>query len=211
MSVVIRNGVRFIEGSSFEKIGTQYFLGKTPAEIQVLLNLPIDKIEAAIYRINRRSGTQVSASPTTQANNISEESHLHIHLKEQAKNIVLFIKTDKKFEDWMSKKKECRQINNLWGQGICADAYIGEMIDKQATDDLNRPVLLQNSLNYAILRLKNISNGVEVQVKKNLVTKERLIELLTDFSTKFDNFYVAKILKDKIEIEFDIVGAKKND
>lgn len=210
--------LKFKDGSFIELIAKKYLeenktINEIFEELKETHNLKTNKkVLDYVWLINKRL-SKLGVNNTLENSSIIQEvqeNPLHIHCKQKGNNLVLFIKTNKKFEDWMIKKKVLQTINNLWDERRTTEAYHGAMISRSDFDDLNKPVILQNSLNYAILRLKGISEGIEIPINKNLVTKERLIELLIDFSRKFDNFYSEKIIKNKIDIELNI-EEKQND
>lgn len=215
--MIIKN-LKFKEGTAMSLVAKLYLEeNKSKEEIYDILktshSLSDESIYNSIWSINRRL-KKLGLQPETEAevlpvsnNSVNNDKALTIKVYEKNKKLILFVKTCKSFEDYMIKHKEIRTTENLFNKGVTSGFYFGNLVATNELDNINSDIILFNSLNYGILRVKDISLGKEFEISK-LITQEKLIQILEDFSIKFDNFYKNKILKDKINIELNIIGDK---
>jgi hypothetical protein len=159
-------------------------------------------INQRLIKINQRavipSETEITETVETQTSP-SDNHCLYMEIREKRNKLFLYVKTNNAFETYVKNKKEIRTSNNLWNKGLNGSFYYGNLIASNELDDINREVILLNSVNYGIFRIVGISEGIEFEINK-LVTNERLAELLDKLSNDFVNYYNKNILKQKTAI-----------
>ena len=182
-----------------------------------MLNISKKQVYDEIWVI-RKKMTLISQSTTTpNTTSTSENSSnleastptttqiLEIEVKEND-GLSIFVKTCKAYEDYLKANKQVRTSVNYFNTLAEGQFYHLSLIDNYL-DDINKPVIYEGKLNFAILRVPGISEGREFKIK-GLMTEQMLQTALTNLSNVFNKFYEDNILKKKINIKLEVV---KND
>jgi len=212
MATITKNGLKFRQGSVCEKVYTEAFLnGKEPEIVAEALKLPIQTIKHHIYNIKRiitKIEVQGSTTTTTSASGTPRPDSLDLTLQiyEKRNKLILFVKTNPKWEKFVSRK-ELKESYQLWGRNKTGQFYQGDLLGKNV-DDVNRPIILNSKINFGVLRIKDISLGIEFELDR-LLNFEQLSLAAQEFAKAFKDLYDKAINKNKLKIEAYVSEASK--
>jgi hypothetical protein len=128
---------------------------------------------------------------------------LDIELKEKDEELYLYIKASKEVEEWLNKNRERKITENLWGSSKIGKFYVTRISAKNVYDDINAPLIHKTlGVNFAVLRLCGISEGIETKID-GFTSPKKLEKALQKMVDTFKIFYKEKILGIK-----EIVNAK---
>jgi hypothetical protein len=217
MAVVIRNGVKFKDSSICYKIFCLYFEQHIPKEtIPGILNISSTRVNETIKWLNgkfQQSGVIIvdEASPLTssrgriqqtlvqqqriepQPTEMADNEILKICTLEENNTYYLFVRTCKKFEEYLKGFKHIRTTDNLWGNNLQGEFYYNKLFDNyRKIDDVNRPCINENKINLGILRVKGISDGIKIEIKQ-LITQEKMKKAILAFKNDFKDYYISKV------------------
>lgn len=225
---MIINKLKFKDGSLIEKVAQKLLvehkdketiitelkteLNENEVSIRKKVNDNLWLINQKLIKINERavisSESEVVESETL-SNNIGEHC-LFMEIREKRGKMLLYVKTNNEFEGYVKRKKEIKHTLNFWNKGVEGDFYYGSLVGNSEFDDINKEVILFNSINYGIFRAVGISQGIEFEINK-LVSVERLVELLEKLSNDFVAFYNKNILKQKTAISVIVDDGVNNE
>jgi len=216
MVVVIKNGVKFKDSSICYKIYCLYFEQHISKEtIPGILNISSTRVNETIKWLNGkfqhdnrgviivdevsslvpRQTVQQTLAPKPENTDLSlkENEILKICTFEENNKYYVYVRTNDKFEEHLQSIKHTRTTERLWGDNASATYYYGKCFDNyRKVDDINRPILVENKINFAILRVVGISKGFKAEITQ-LVTQEKLKKAILAFRTDFKDYYAAKI------------------
>lgn len=211
--MIIKN-IKFKDNSTIEKVAKLSLVenkGKEEIIQNLLSDFPDESVEVIRKKVNdylwhiNKKLEKINTNIIEQTGeNQADDTALIIDIREKRNGLYLYIKTNEIYENFLKSKKELRVSTNLWNQRKTGEFYYGNLITRPEFDDINREIILLNSINYGILRIKGISQGLEFPITQ-IVSEDRLIQLLEKFSTDFISFYNKNILKQKTHIRL-VVG-----
>lgn len=220
--MIIKN-IKFKDKSTIEKVAIKY-LNENKDKETIIVEMKNEfqgvspevlrkKINDYLWQINKklqRVGQNTPSSPSSPTSPIEPSKQcLFLDIKEKKGKLFVYIKSNEVYENYLKSKKELKTTSNLWGKGLNGKFYHGNLISRPEFDDINRDIILLNQINYACLRLEGISQGLEISIK-NLVTIERLTQMLEKLADDYIAFYNKNILRNKINTQI-IVEEKSND
>ena len=130
---------------------------------------------------------QKTAQQTTQ----EEDKHLiEMKLYRKENEMILYIKTARSFEDFLKKNKQIEEVNNFCLTDETREIYNGR-IDENTPhehDSATRDLITCDRINRAVLRIKGISNGTEIKVKK-LIPLPEFEKMIKNFCLDFKHYY----------------------
>lgn len=198
------------------KVYHEFFVinNKNRKEIAQKFNTSEGSVNAVISKLKRKLIVDTSTLPQEElvgpcldTPNNKKSLILKIYEIEETGKVVLFVKTCKEFEDYLIKNKEVHESENLWAQGKKGKFYQLKIVEGY-NDDVNRPIIRDGIINFAVLRVPGISKGVEYTID-GLLTQKQLEVSARKLVTAFNGFYKSKIIAQKINIE--ATGEIEND
>lgn len=148
-------------------------------------------------------GTQVATRNAGRNSNSNIFNAIEVKIFEENNELKLFVKTCPQFEKWLKEKKEVRESSNLWNQRVSGKFYYLQISDNYRLDDINSPIITNRFINFAVLRVVGISEGVKFKID-GLLPKETLVTATRKLISEFKNFYETKVLNQKIDIEASV-------
>lgn len=210
MTRTIINGIKFQTDSLKHQvyICLQQGLNITQMSQMLMLDSPsgIDAIKRTIRKIKRLE-SEVTHALNVEPTRIPENSEkiLDIEMLQEGNNMLLKVKSSKEFEDYLAKTKELRMTENLWGQRKMGEFYVIKLIDNYL-DDINKPVFHKGQINFAVLRMKGISNGLTIPINELLSEKQVQSGIKLLLST-YKNHYNQCIRNNKIHVKGEVLLA----
>ena len=197
--------LNFRPGSRPETIYKLHYVEqKTLSEIVEITNYPQKDVDYYIKQFQKKIA-MTTGTVTTQTN---FSTAIQIKVYEQNGNIVLFVKTCKQFEDYLKAHNEIRDSEQLWGQRKSGKFYQNRIVNDYS-DDINRPIISNGTLNFGVLRIPGISDGVEFKLD-GLLTQKQLEQSIKKLITTFNTFYKTKIITQTINIEAEVLVENEN-
>ena len=179
-------------------------------EIQFIRNnykkMPIKKIAA---QIGKGSGTvrrfirtnitlfenfNIPAGPNTQQQT-GKMPVIQINLTHEESKIVMNIKTNKLFEEYLKTTRTLKQSDRILGGRRTGWFYNSPLYP--VGDDINADPIIQGEINLGLLRLVGISDGMTFE-SNQLISEEQLKSAVTNFIKKFKRFYNSSVNKSQI-------------
>jgi hypothetical protein len=201
----------FRSGSLRDLVYKEYFVlnNTNPAEIATKINIPVHKVIYTIAWLKNKylaqeSVANISTNPTTGAATLDQTILIKVY--EQRGKVMLYIKTSEDFEKWLKDKKEIRDTSQLFGKILDGKFYYLKIIENY-DDDINCPIIRNGKINFAVLRIPGISNGIEFELD-GLLTEEQLESAVKKLVEAFKKFYTKHIIAKKINIEAEVLAAK---
>lgn len=198
----------FKEGSLKHKIYQAFYVENHSAnQIARDLGLKTSTIYSYLYSIRKNLEVEVAETssvqtPTTE--NTDTHRALELSIKCEAEKIYLKVKASKQFEDWLKKNKELYETTNLWGRSKRGMCYKVNIVADRHLDDLNKPIIVDGQINFAILRIQGISDGLSFEFDGLLTTKQLELAVLK-LKNAFDSFYSTKVMKQKVvEVKLEV-------
>jgi len=177
---------------------------KTLSEIVSITDYPEKDITYYIRKFKKLISTTSSTS-TTQTNC---STAIQLKVYEQNDNLILYVKTCKEFEDYLKAHNEIRNSTNLWGQRKTGKFYHNRIVDNYR-DDINRSIIYEGTINFGVLRIPGISDGIEFTID-GLLTQAQLTKSIKQLINAFNTFYKTKILNQTINIEAEVLVENEN-
>lgn len=166
-------------------------------------------IRNVVYRIRVQEGLinpteqQTILTPTT-----PETPRLTLKIIEENNTLILYVKSDEKYEKWLKDTKELKDSNFLWGISGNTGKFYYQRLDNDDTlsyDNVNSPIITgrnKHKINLGILRLQDISKGLKFDLSEfGLIPTESLKKCCSDFVKFYDTIYSRKVLNHKVNIE----------
>lgn len=213
--------LHFKNNSTIEKVAIKY-LNENKDKETIIIEMKNEfgsitnevlrkKINDYLWQINKKLARVGQTTPSESISNNQTQSSqcLFLDIKEKKGKLFVLIKSNEAYENYLKSKKELKTTSNLWGKSLIGKFYHGSLIARPEFDDINRDIILLNQINYACLRLEGISQGLEIPIK-NLVTIERLTQMLEKLADDYIAFYNKNILRNKPSVQI-IVEEKSND
>lgn len=192
----------FAEGTVKWKVFQKHFIeARTPAQLAVDLGITESSAKWYIYKIKRQvDGAEAVVATPTNVRGVFE-----CEIKNESNKLVLCVKTDADFENWLKKHKEVKTTENLWGARKTGKYYYLRFINNPAiVDDVNLPVLNHGHINFAILRIPGISDGLKYEID-SLMTEKQFATALKELVKVYKNFYSTSILKSELKMKGEIL------
>jgi hypothetical protein len=105
--------------------------------------------------------------------------------------IKLYVRACPEFEEYLKNTRKITKNENFCNTGVTYNFYDGRtdgLSENSEYDSAVRELISYNRLNFAVLRIKGISDGVEIKLNK-LVSVEDLNILMRKFIFDFKKFY----------------------
>lgn len=154
--------------------------------------------------VNGEGILEVQARNTTNQNSKPSSSILSINIIEENNQLVLKLKASQQFEDYLKRTKELCTTTNLWNKGQTGKYYRLQLIANYL-DDINRPIFYSGQLNFAVLRLQGISQGITLNVD-GLLSENQVKLALTKMTRTFKDFFKSNIDEiTKINIQAEVL------
>ena len=135
---------------------------------------------------------------------------LEIEVKNKDEKLILGVKTCKEFEDFLVKNKQVKTTANLFGRGKPGKYYYLKIVSNYI-DDINLPIFRSGMINFAILRVEGISNGITLEVD-GLLTEKQIQTAFEKFKTAFKRYYATNVLNEnKVDVKLEIYGESKEE
>jgi hypothetical protein len=192
------------KGSRPGQIYELHFLQKkTIEEIAASTSFKIKEIEQTISYINNRlnsNGTEITPEVPTIEN--PHTKALIVRIFERGDDILLYVKTCKEFEDYLIRTKVPHESNNLWNQRKSGKFYQFKIVGNYL-DDVNLPIVKDGKINFGVLRIPGISEGIEYKID-GLLTEKQLEVAVQKLVNAFNKFYKVKIICQTIDIAGEV-------
>jgi len=212
MKTIKNTSLNFRKGSSWDKVYTEYCQNKIDdiTEISARTNLDINKTHFILKTIKKRLlvNSQNLVTETPIESNSNNTKSIEIKVYEENNDIILYIKTCEEFENWLKANKEVRTSENLWAQSTQGKFYQLRIVDTY-NDDVNHPIITQGIINFAVLRIPGISQGLKYKLD-GLLTQKQLELSVRKLIVAFNTFYKSQIIKQKINIEAEVQIENEN-
>lgn len=125
---------------------------------------------------------------------------LDLKIKDEDNGLFLYVKSCKEYEDYLIKTKEIHDTQDLFREDKDAKFYFMRLVDNYL-DAINSPIFYTGQINFAVLRLVGISNGLKFKID-NLLTEKQIKDGLDKLKDVFTQFYKNNI--DKIKINYSV-------
>lgn len=112
-------------------------------------------------------------------------------IKREKGDIKIYIKSCLEFEDYLKATRKTTKTDNFCNTTEKKEFYDVRndgLTDTPEYDSAIRDLITNNKLNFAVLRLKNISDGVEIKLNR-LISIDDLNLILRNFIKDFIKFY----------------------
>lgn len=199
-------------GSARFKFYTEFITNgiKDKRELACKCGIPERKVQGFIRFINQKMlvNSSVVQTETPVLDNQNGVKSIVLKICEQEDKIILYVKTCSEFEEWLKKNKQVRTTNNLFNQGKTENFYHLKIVNNY-NDDINRPIISEGIINFAILRVCGISAGITYELD-GLLTQTQLEQSVRKLLNAFNAFYKAKIIAQKINIEAEVIIEEQN-
>jgi hypothetical protein len=210
----IIDGMKFRIGSDKHKIYKDYYkLGKTNTkDISQETGIPQNSVSWYLSKFRKNisvSVTRVQASEEvnqTTPENTNYNSILNIEIKEEEDGLYIYVRTSKEFENYVKSMKEVKLTSNLFGTHSQGKYYQFKLVENYL-DDINVPIFYLGQLNFAILRVIDISKGLKFKIS-NLMTETQIRSGLTKLSSTFKNYYKVNIDNIKKDFKLEVLEEK---
>lgn len=198
-NVEIIDGIKFKSNTQKLIIYKLYKQNKSTEEI--VSETGISKNNVVWYINHFRHVVEVSESVPTIAPE-SAQKLLEIEFKIEGDNLILYAKTSPEFEKFMKDTKQLKTTERLWGTNKTGE-YYQMAIATDYLDDINLPVFYKGKINFAILRIKGISEGKKFPVEALLSEKqlnEGVKKLLAAYKKIYDIYMRQGLIQVKGEV-----------
>jgi hypothetical protein len=207
------DNIDFVEGTARHKIYGLFKEGKTPEEISSLTNAPIKSVKWYIYKFRQITG-RVFTEPVEQ---VLEEQvgpigsvvtptvtqRLVLEIKQENNELMLFVKTSPEFEDWVKEHRQKMNTRNLFGRGESGDYYQMKIIDNYL-DDINTPIIYGGRINFAILRVVGVKDGLKFKID-GLLTEIQIKKALKLMILTYKKFFRMNIENHQINFRAEVL------
>lgn len=138
----------------------------------------------------------VTATPNEQGlPDTKKKPILKITVDREEEKIMVFVQSNKAFEDYLKQTREIKSTRNLWGLGVTGKFYNRELIS--TNDNINRDIISLNQINFAVLRMRGISKGITIE-SRTMISEEQLATAVDNFIKKFKTFYKSSLNKQRV-------------
>jgi len=155
----------------------------------------LGKSRSCVWRYKKLYLDETVPASNQSLPNTNKKPILKITVDREEEKIIVFVQSNKDFEDYLKKSRKLKATRNLWGQGIPGKFYNRELMD--TNDNINRDIISFNQINFAVLRLKGISKGITVE-SRTMISEEQLATAVNEFIKKFKVFYKSSLNKQRV-------------
>jgi hypothetical protein len=199
----------FKEDTTKHKIFQKYFVEQNTDINSVAqdLGLAINTIKTQLYLIKKDLSRNGDTSTNNITNNLSNANQVfEVSIKIEGESLILFVRTCKEFEDWLKANKEVKETTNLWNKNRTSKFYHLKIVDN-SLDDINKPIVLSGQINFAVLRIPGISEGLKFEID-GLLSHTQLTLALKKLLKAYKDFFKLKINIEKIDIKGEVLVAQ---
>jgi len=194
------------------KLYKEYFIlgNHDKQELARLHQTSLNNISSIVSRLKSKLIQSTSSTPeivpiVPQNTNLKQKNvHLVLEFNEDENNeLYLYVKTSKEFEDYLKANKEVSETTNLWNRQETSKFYKFKLIDNYL-DEINSPIFYRNMINFGVLRIPGISDGIKYKVD-GVLDEPMLISAMNKLKKVYSDFYVSRIVKNRINLKLQIV------
>jgi hypothetical protein len=185
------NDKKIIDGMTF-RVGTQklkiYELfkeGKSINEIVTITGFPLGNVKAGVHNFKKLSA--IVTSENVEISDIPTNQLLILEFKEDGDDMILYTKTSPLWEKYLQETKEKRTTQNFFGENKIGYFYHLKLVNNYL-DDINQPLIVRGEINFAVLRVPGVSNGMNFKVNR-LMSESQKKSALKKMVLTFKDFY----------------------
>jgi len=202
------NPYNFKEDSLRLKVYREHFVNKNTNVNSIArnINCSTSQVRNAIFNLKKIvlvNSQDIQTDTLIVENSTNQTPVILIKIFEKDNDIILSVKSSEDFEKWLKENKEIRETRNLWGKSEEGKFYYLKIVDNYY-DDINKSIIYGGKINFAVLRIPGISQGVEFKID-GLLTQSQLEKAVRGLLNAFNQFYKKNIIKQKINIEAEVL------
>ena len=184
-------------------------------DLSVSLNIPYKTLKWYYYKL-REKPTEENTTRQTEQEKVTKETRLKISIEQKENDLYLYVKTSKEFEKYLKDNKEILNTENLFSEHKNGSVYQYRFITRPHLDNINTPIFYNGRINFGILRVVGISDGLNFKIN-GLLPESFIKKGIRELVKAFKDFYKTEIERTPIlitgEVESHIIEKEvfKND
>lgn len=172
-------------------------------ELSLSLNIPYKTLKWYYYKLRDKKINTIKDNEE-----VLIYSRLKISIIQQENDLYLYVKTNKEFEDYLKANKEIKETQNLFNENKKGMVYLLRFMARNYIDDINSPIFCNGRINFGVLRVVGISEGLTFKIV-GLLPESLIKKGIKELVTAFKDFYKSEIEKTPIclngEVETHII------
>jgi len=170
-------------------------------ELSNSLNIPYKTIKWYYYKLREKTATDNTMQQIK--SNVIIYPRLQINIKQIENDLYLYVKTSKEFEDYLRTNKEIKETQKLFGENKSGNVYLIRFMGKNYIDDINTPIFYNGRINFGVLRVVGISEGLNFKIE-GLLPESLIKRGLKELVNAFKDFYKLEIEKTPINLSGEV-------
>ena len=213
------DGIKFRIGSDKHIIYSKYYkLGLLDTkQISQETNIPQKSVSWYISKFKKSQrviltqvrplqSNEVGTSSQEEVDNNKYNNILDLEIKDEDDGLFIYIKASVEFEEYLKKTKQIQETNNLFGASKTSKFYQFRIVNNYL-DDINSKIFYSGQINFGLLRIPGISNGLKFKID-GLMTENQIRSGLTKLGSTFKTFYKVNVENIKSSYKLEVLEEK---